>query len=83
MRYNQHTQPPTHSPPNIGSHKDNASAHDDEEGLQCGVVLEGLHGHALHAARVVVPHPATLPHQIRVVSDIEKLAQEHGGTGDA
>ena len=50
----QNPPPTTHSPANIGSHKHNASTHDDEEGLQGGVVLQGLDGHALHAAWVIV-----------------------------
>ena len=37
------------SPATEGHHKDHASSHDDEEGLEGHVVFEAGHGEALHA----------------------------------
>ena len=36
------------SPATKGPHKDHTGPHDDEEGLECNVVLEAGQGEALH-----------------------------------
>ena len=42
------------SPPDIESHEGDPDPHDDEERLESNVVTDGLHGHPLHQAHVVV-----------------------------
>ena len=63
-------------PSNIGADKDNSDPHDDEERLEGDVVLEGLDGEALGRSDVV-QFPASLTHEVRVVSSIEKLGEKH------
>ena len=63
-------------PSNIGADKDNSDPHDDEERLEGDVVLEGLDGEALGRSDVV-QLPASLTHEVRVVSSIEKLGEKH------
>ena len=41
-------------PPDVETHEGDAHAHDDEQGLQGHVVLDGLHGHSLHRGADVV-----------------------------
>ena len=59
-------------PSNVGAHEDNADTHDGEQGLEGDVVLDTLDGGALHGGRVV-QLPASLTHQVRVISCAEKL----------
>ena len=69
---------PTHNrlPSNVGCDKGDTDTHDDGEGLEGDVVLEGLDGEALGRSDVV-QLPASLTHEVGVVSSIEKLGEKH------
>ena len=63
-------------PSNICAHEDNTDTHNGEEGLESDVVLDAGHGGALHGAGVV-QLPASLTHQVGVVSSSEDPGQKH------
>merc|ERR1719361_1544295 len=64
-------------PSNVGCDKSNTNTHDDGKGLEGDVVLEGFDGQALHQLQIVVGHPASLAHQVGVVSSCQNLCKDH------